>query len=253
MSWFDDVTNASNYILPGIAPTLNLAGGVASDNNPLSFGGNSNQPSNYNSGPDAQGFGGPGEIAGNGQVPYGSLNLPYFQQDRARLQGLMGGQSPFASKDWGDLIGQLKQRASGQGPSLAQQNYNMAAGDTTNALSSMARGSANPDAARQALIQQGRIGQGQAAGLALAGTQEQQAAQQGLTGAIGARDQLNQGAYMGLQQQLAGMNMGQLNALQSNQNYNTANKQIDAQQQAAKMEALASILAAGGKIAGGGK
>jgi hypothetical protein len=186
----------------------------------------------------------------NGGVNMGQLNLPYFQQDRDRLQGLMDNKSPYASSDWQGLIAQLSARANGTGPSLAQQNYNMASGDTTNALSSMARGSSNPEAARQAMIQQGRIGQGQAAGLALAGTQEQQAAQQGLTSALGTRDQLNQSAYLNILGQQLGLSMGQLKALNGDQQFIQGQNQINQQNNANKYQALASIF---GSMAGMGQ
>jgi hypothetical protein len=180
----------------------------------------------------------------------GAVHLPYFQQDRDRLQQLEQGQSPFASQDWGGLISELSQRAQGNGPSLAQQNYQMASGDTINALSSMARGSASPDAARQAMIQQGRVGQGQAAGLALAGTQERAAAQQGLTEALGTRDKINTTAYTSLLQQQLGLSDEELKALMGNAGFYTQNRGIDQQNDAAKYQAAASAAAIAAKLYG---
>jgi hypothetical protein len=68
-------------------------------------------------------------------------NLPYFEQDRQRLGGMLEGRSPYAGQEWGGLVGQLQQQASGQGPSLAQQAYRQASQDNMGALSSMAQGS----------------------------------------------------------------------------------------------------------------
>lgn len=217
------------------------------------FGGESSSSpgGGYTEGPDAQGYGGPGQIAGGGKVKLNALNLPYFQQDRDRLMGLLGGRSPFAGDEWGALIGQLQQRASGQGPSLAEMDYRRAAQDTVAALGSLSRGSATPGAARAAMIQQGRIGQGMAAGLAQARTAEQMAAQQALTGALGARDQLNQNAYLNVLAQQLGLSMGQLNALQGNQQYALGMANIDQQRQAAKWNAIAGMLGMGATLAGG--
>lgn len=206
--------------------------------------GSQGNPSNYNSGPNAGGFGGPGEIAGGGMVPLGGLNLPYFQQDRDRLGQLLGNRSPFASNDWDALITQLQGRANGTGPSLAGMAYNTGAQTTTNALASMSRGSASPAAAREALIQQGRVGQGQAAGYAQAQVQEQQAAQSALQGALGSRDQLNQQAYLNILAAQLGLSEGQLRALMSNQNYNLGIKGQKEQGDAAKLQALAGLAGA---------
>lgn len=152
-------------------------------------------------------------------VALNGLNLPYFQQDRDRLGGMLEGRNPYAGQEWGGLVGQLQQQASGQGPSLAMDAYRKASQDNMGALSSMANGSNSPAAARQAMIQQGRVGQGMAAGLSTARTQEQMAAQDSLARALSARDQLNQGAYQHLLNAQLGLSEGQLRAGQGNQQY----------------------------------
>jgi hypothetical protein len=158
--------------------------------------------------------------------PNKNINLPYFEEDRARLGGMLQGQSPFAGGEWGGLVSQLQQQASGAGPSMAQQAYRQASQDTTNSLGSLARGSASPGAARAAVIQQGRVGQGMASGLASARTQEQMAAQQALAGTLGARDSLNQGAYMGVLGHQLGLSGQQLGALQGDRQYALAQQQM---------------------------
>jgi len=220
------------------------------DPTPLGQAGNE---SNYNTGPNDKGFGGAGEIAGGGQVPFSGVNLPYFPQDRDRLQGLLNGQNPYASQDWNGLIAQLQQRASGQGPSLAGMAYEKGLADTGSQLSAMSRGSASPAAAYAAMRQQGNLGEGQAAGYAQARTQEMMGAQQGLTSALGARDQLNQSAYLNILAQQLGLSMGQLKALQGDASYAQGQSQIDQQRQAAGANAVASVLGAGATLAGGGK
>lgn len=158
--------------------------------------------------------------------------LPHFDEDRGRLGGMLDGQSAFAGQEWGGLIKQLQDRAAGVGPSLAEQQYRAASQNTTSALGSMSRGSASPGAARQALIQQGRVGQGMAAGVATARTEEQMGATQALTQALGTRDQLNQGAYLDILAQQLGLSRAQLEALTGNadrrERQNTASKQASA-------------------------
>lgn len=168
--------------------------------------------------------------------------LPYFEEDRARLGGLLNGQSPFAGAEWGGLISQLQQQASGQGPSLAEQTYRGAAMDTTNSLSSMARGSGSPAAARAAMIERGRVGQGMQAGVATARTQEQLGAQGALAGALSSRDQLNQGAYLDILAAQLGLSRSQLEALTGNAD-RQANKDVaNKQAKAAKWGAIAGGL-----------
>lgn len=110
----------------------------------------------------------------------------------------------------------------------------------------MSQGSATPGAARQAMIQQGRTGQGMAAGLATARTQEQLGAQGALTQALGARDQLNQGAYLNVLAQQLGLSEAQLRAMMGNQQY--AVGMASAPQKLTKGERIASFL---GQVASG--
>lgn len=132
---------------------------------------------------------------------------------------MLGGRSPFASQEWGGLIQQLKSQAQGLGPSVAQQAYGQAAQDTNAALSAQVAGTANPANARTALIQRGRTGQGMAQGLAQARTQEQLGAQSALAQALGARDQMNQNAYLQVLGAQLGLSEAQLRALIANQQY----------------------------------
>lgn len=224
---------------------MNQAGGP---NGPYGSQGN---PSNYNSGPDANGFGGPGQIFGGGMVPFGGINLPYFQQDRDRLGGMLNGHSPFAGSEWGNLIAQLQQRASGQGPSIAGDAYKQAAMDSQANMNSMAQGSGSPGAARAAMLQSARVGQGMAQGYGAARNQEMVGAQGALQGALGARDQLNQGAYMNILAQQLGLSEAQLRAGMANQQYALGNNKNQNDQDAAKWAAIAGILGGAGKAIGG--
>lgn len=228
-----------------------MAWPFSSDNSNMNYGQQGN-PSNYNNGPNEGGFGGPGQVFGGGMVPMGGLNLPYFQQDRDRLGGMMQGQSPFAGQEWGSLIQQLQQRASGQGPSLAGDAYRTGAMDTQNSLASMARGGSNPASARMAALQSSRVGQGMAQGYATARNQEIVGAQQGLAGALQGRDALNQSAYLQILGQQLGLSRGQLQAGQGNQQYAQGMAGVDAQRDAAKWAAISGALGGVGKILGGG-
>lgn len=220
------------------------------DDNQLGTAGN---PSNYNSGPNAGGFGGAGEIAGGGQVPMGSINMPYFDQDRGRLQQMMNGQSPFASQDWNGLITQLQARASGTAPSLAGMAYDKGLADTGSQLSAMSSGSASPAAAYAAQRQMGNLGEGQAAGYAMARTNEMNTAQQGLTSALGARDQLNQQAYLNILAQQLGLSTSQLQALKGDQSFTLGQAQTDQQRSAAAAGAVASLFGGAATLGTGGK
>jgi hypothetical protein len=101
------------------------------------------------------------------------------------------------------------------------------------------------------MIQQGRVGQGMAAGLATARTQEQMAAQDSLARALSARDQLNQSAYSGLLGAQLGLSEGQLRAQLGNQNYAAA----IAGQPTGLQRGLGAIsgIASGFGLIGGGK
>jgi hypothetical protein len=178
-----------------------------------------------------------------------NVNLPYFQQDRDRLGGMLNGQSAFAGSEWGGLISQLQARANGGGPSVAGNAYKQASQDAMNNLASMSQNSASPGAARQALLQQGRIQQGMAQGYGAQAMQEQQANQSALSQALSARDQINSQAYQGILGQQLGLSRGQLAAMQGNQQFWLKNQELQNQMQAAKYQALSGLLAAGGKLA----
>lgn len=87
------------------------------------------------------------------------------------------------------------------------------------ALGAMSRGSASPAAAREAMMQQSRIGQGMAAGAATARTQEQMGAQNALAQALGSRDQLNQNSYLDILGKQLGLSEAQLRGIIANQQY----------------------------------
>ena len=156
--------------------------------------------------------------------------LPYFEQDRSRLGGLLQGQSPFASSQWGGLISQLQQRASGSGPSVAQMQYQQAMGQQAAQMAGAAHGGGGPGAFRQAAIMAGQQGQGLAQGSALARTQEMQAAQGSLQGALGTRDSINSSAYQNILAQQLALSSQSVNAHLGLQN--AANQASAAQYQA---------------------
>lgn len=189
-----------------------------------------------------------GALGGHAPPTNPDVHLPYFPEDRERLGGLMDGQNPFAGQEWGGLIKQLQDQAAGRGPSLAMDAYRTASQDTTAGLSSMAHGSASPAAARQAMIQQGRVGQGLAAGLATARTQEQMGAQSALAGALGQRDTLNQNAYLDVLAKQLGMSRAEMEALAGNRDARNAKAIADKQASAAKYNAIAGGLGAVGGL-----
>ncbi len=143
--------------------------------------------------------------------------LPYFEEDRARLGSMLDGRNPYAGAEWGSLIGQLQNRAMGNGPSITMDAYRQASQDNVNALGAMSRGAGTAAAARQAMIQQNRVGQGMASGLVSARNQEMIGAQGALTQALGQRDQLNQNAYLKILGAQLGLSEQQLQALLGNQ------------------------------------
>jgi hypothetical protein len=134
-------------------------------------------------------------LSGGGQPGLNQQNLPYFEEDRGRLGGMLGGQSPWVNtqfnnpygQDFRSLIGQL-QTAAGPGGdqfnSTAIQQYRAAnARNMQNQLALARSGPAgmNPAlASRQAAMGMGRTQQGLAAGVAQARTAERQGAQQAL-------------------------------------------------------------------------
>jgi hypothetical protein len=154
--------------------------------------------------------------------PSMQANNPYFQQDRNRLGGMLDGRSAFAGQEWGGLVSQLQAQANGTGPSMAQQAYRQASQDTGAQLGSMARGSASPAAARNAMMQQGRVGQGMAQGLAQARTGEMLAGQQSLAQALSQRDQINSGAFQNILGAQLGLSEQQLRAQMANQQYHAS-------------------------------
>lgn len=207
-------------------------------------------PGSYTGGADANGYGGPGQIFGGDQVNLGALNLPYFQQDRDRLGGMLQGRSPYAGAEWGGLISQLQNQAAGRGPSVAQDAYAQASQNTTANLRSMANGSSSPAAARMAMMEQGRVGQGMAQGLASARTQEQLGAQSALGQALGARDQLNQNAYLDVLRNQLGLSNGQLRAAELNQGWKGQKSQQDIDRKKMAYGAVGTVL--GGALKMGG-
>jgi hypothetical protein len=220
------------------------------DDDPPALGQQGN-PSNYTKSADPNGFGGPGQIFGGGQVPYGSLNLPYFQQDRDRLGGMLDGQSAFAGSEWGGLISQLQQRSSGQGPSVAGDAYKQASANTNNQLMSMSSNSSSPAAARQALLQTGQVNQGMAQGYSAARNQEMMGATGQLSQALGSRDQLNQNAYTNILAQQLGLSQGQLKAGMANQQYNLGQGDQAQRARAADLNYFSSLLGGMAKGMGG--
>jgi len=230
-----------------ISPVLSVAGGVVG----AVYGGPAGAVAGYSAGKAIGGLATDGiNSLDSSDGGNGGVQLPYFEQDRQNVANQLKDKSPYASKDWNGLISGLQSAANGtqSGLSLAQQQYNQANQNTVANLSALSNGTNNPEMARQALIQQARIGQGQAQGLALAGTQERQAAMQGLTGALGARDQLNQTAYQGLLNNQTQLSTAQLGALTADQQAALQQQQINAQKQAAQYSALGGLAAAGASL-----
>lgn len=193
-----------------------------------------------------------GMFGGDDEPPPPPVQLPYFEEDRARLGGMLDGQSAFAGSEWGGLISQLQARASGTGPSVAGNAYKQASQDAQNNLASMSHDSASPGGARQATLQAGRIQQGLAQGYGSAALQEQQANQGALAQALGARDTINSQAYQGILQQQLGLSRSQLGAQQGNQNAALQEQQLQNQQAAGQWQAAAGLAAGLGKIYGNG-
>lgn len=180
------------------------------------------------------------------------VNLPYFEEDRARLGGMLDGHSAFAGSEWGGLISQLQARASGAAPSVAGNAYKQASQDSQNNLASLSQNSMSPGGARQAQLQAGHIQQGLAQGYGAAALQEQQANQGALGQALSARDQINSQAYQGILGQQLGLSRSQAGALQGNQQVALQEQQLQNQQSAAQWQAYAGLAAGLGKIYGNG-
>lgn len=110
-------------------------------------------------------------------------------------------QNPFMG-DWGSLISQLQQTASGQGPSVAGNAYQQAHAQGLQDQRSMASGG-SAGAARQAGMNVTRMNQGLAQGYSGARLQEQLSAQQSLQAALsGAGNAWFQPQQANLQSQL---------------------------------------------------
>jgi hypothetical protein len=180
------------------------------------------------------------------------VGLPYFQEDRDRLGGMLDGKSPYAGSEWGSLISQLQDRASGKGPSVAGDAYKQASQDSMNQLSSMSQNSSNPAAVRQAQLQAGHINQGMAQGYAGARNQEMLGAQNQLSSALGTRDAMNQNAYMGILGKQLGLSQDQLKANMSNQQYAYLMQQLRLQGQASQYQAVSGMGAGIAKMYGAG-
>jgi len=161
--------------------------------------------------------------------------LPYFQDDRNRLGGLLQGQSPFAGQEWGSLVSQLQGRANGTNNQVAVGQYQTGIQDASNNLSAMSHGGVRAGSFRSAADQQGNLMQGMAAGSQLAKTQDMQSAQQSLQGALGSRDALNSGAYQNILGQQLGLSQQNVNAQLGIQTQNN-------QQTAANYQALGTTL-----------
>lgn len=113
------------------------------------------------------------------------------------------GANPY-QQGWDSLIGQLQAQSQGMGPSLADSQYRAAHQDALASQLALSRGR-GPGAARQGMMNMGRMGQGLAQGAAQARLQEQLAAQQALAGAMSSAGQAdfqrayaNQNAYTGV-------------------------------------------------------
>lgn len=99
------------------------------------------------------------------------------------------GQNPYEGQQ-GALIDMLMNQASGGGPSLAVQQYQAANQDAMANQMAMSRGR-GAGAARNAGVQMGQLGQGLAAGSALARTREQLGAAQMAQSALTAGGQMD--------------------------------------------------------------
>lgn len=192
-----------------------------------------------------------GLFSGGDSPPPAPAALPYFEEDRQRLGGMLSqGPGPFAGSEWGGLISQLQARASGNGPSVAGNAYKQASQDSMNTLGSLSRDSASPSGARQAILQAGRINQGMAQGYGSMALQEQQANEGALAQALGARDNINSSAFQGILGQQLALSRGQLAATQGNQQVDLQQQQFQMQQQASQYAAYAGLAAGLGKIYG---
>jgi hypothetical protein len=112
--------------------------------------------------------------------PAGRKGWEWGQQ---RQSGPQIGENPYQGR-WDNLIGQLEQQSAGQGPSLAGNAYKAAHAQGLSDQMSMASGG-SAGRARQAGMNMTRMNQGLAHGYGNARLQEQLAARQQLSGALG--------------------------------------------------------------------
>lgn len=145
---------------------------------------------------------------------YGAGKLAYDNKDKfsswaQKKNAPQIEQNPYLG-DWGSLIGQLQQTASGQGPSLAGGAYQQAHAQGLQDQRSMAAGG-SAGQARQAGMNMTGMNQGLAQGYSNARLQEQLAAQQSLQGALaGAGNAWFQPQQANLQSQMATQTNGQM-------------------------------------------
>lgn len=137
-------------------------------------------------------------FAGLGEKPVDrSVALPYFEEDRARLQGLLGGRSPYLgaapqlgadpySAGYQQLVRQLQDQAAGRGPSLAEQSVRAQGAQAAGQIASSAAGGRSAQGSRFAAQQIAGLNQGLAQQVGEARLREQLAAQGALQGALGA-------------------------------------------------------------------
>ncbi len=193
--------------------------------------------------------GGLGLLSGNdqnaAQQTAGAIqNLPW-DQNRAQIQGLLAGGSPWQSgsqvgaNQYGgginSLISQLQAQSQGRGPSVGQDAYRAASQDSMAQQAALSRvgGAAG---ARQAGINQGRIQQGMAQGLSAARTQEQ----------LGAMGQLGSVYNMASNQDFQRDALNAQLRAQAQQGNQSAYLNLIAQQMGITVEQARALAASGG-------
>lgn len=223
MSWYNPLSweGTGGRIGRGI-----LTGGLSEAWNPSNYGGSMTDIT---------------EWAGQQQ---GATALPYFEQDRARLQGMLDRSGPYgevvqAGPDQyrGSVDENLRYQralARGEGPSLAEQSFRSASAQGLANARSLAAGGRGAQGARFAAANIGRQQAGMAAGLAEARTREMLGAQsaynqalQGAQASAYGRDALNaqlrqqtglanQQAYLDILAKQLGLSRDQLQAGMAN-------------------------------------
>jgi len=170
-------------------------------------------------------------MPGWGTLIGGGIGLGYSLGEDLGLWGGDDTPKPITNPyqgDWDALIKQLQARASGQGPSLAEQQYKQAFGQGMSQLSGQAHSGSQADA-YNATRAMGQMSMGMGQGVAQARLQEQLAAQQQLMSALGGAS----GAWM------------QPQALQMQQ------QQLQQQQAMQQMQAYATLAAGLGRLGAG--